>query len=446
MKPSDRLSNSFARLLRDDSGVTMMTYVVFAVLLVAAVVASVIVFGGRTRDGIETAGHAAGGGLKTAKKTAEAASENFEVAIAKAIETGAAIQGGEFGMGDGGNSEGGDGDGKKKGDGGGKPPNAPARVLVGEAEQQYSAWKSFWEGFIVGDNYELYGDDIYRYRGGWMVAGQFVNIVTIGAVQKVEYGITWAATHWGDEDQRGYGLDKAADGAIQIGVEVATAGAIHGAGKVFSKFSKARKAGDVAGKTGSNAGKKGDVVNLERYKAEKDGKVVKLDDYRKGPNKNKATGTYGKSADNTTGVGHEIGTTGNKSGVNVHDGNPNAVYDSVGGVGGNGNPFYRIGKAEPGHNQSSGNFNGSNRGNSNGGGMPQKKGGGETPVSKTTSGENNVVSLEDYLKQKGKQNQNEISIDTSTADKYNKTIPVNGYKNTPKPEVGGKLNIDDGNL
>ena len=80
--------------------------------------------------------------------------------------------------------------------------------------------------------------------------------------------------------------------------------------------------------------------------------------------------------------------------------------------------------------------------------MPQKKGGGETPVSKTTAGEDKVASLEDYLKQKAQQNKSEIGIDTPTADKYKTTNPSipDAYNTKPKREVGGKLNIGEDNL
>lgn len=338
------LARSARRLVRDDTGVAMMTYVVFAVLLVAAIVAAVIVFGGRQRSSFEVAGHAAGGNLKTAEETAKEAAENFEVSMAKAMETGKAIQGGEFPGADDGDSSSG-GNNKEKGtDDDEEELDAPTRVLIGEAEPQYSAWKSFWEGFIVGDNYELYGDDMYRYRGGWMVAGQFVNMVSIGAVQKVEYGITWATTHWGDKEAREYGLDKAKDGAIQLAIELATAGAIHGAGKVFSKMTKG--GGKVIGETGELAGD----LSKQGGKTAENGKVVDLNKYRETRTQTIKEPIYAK--DGTTGkykiVGYRDVPVKNTrvNGDGSRNGN-NPLANNNNNTGYNGEPVTEVSRVEP---------------------------------------------------------------------------------------------------
>ncbi len=100
------------RILRDDSGAVAMTYVVFAVLLVAAVVAGVIVFSGVLSGGTETAGLAAGGQLGAAEKSVEATHENYEAASARALASMVAIQGGEMAL----SSTGGGGGGKRVGD------------------------------------------------------------------------------------------------------------------------------------------------------------------------------------------------------------------------------------------------------------------------------------------------------------------------------------------
>ncbi len=86
----------FRRFVRDASGAVAMTYVVFAVLLVVAVVAGVIVFSGVLSGGTETAGHAAGGRLDAAQQSAETSRENYEAASARALASMVAIQGGEL--------------------------------------------------------------------------------------------------------------------------------------------------------------------------------------------------------------------------------------------------------------------------------------------------------------------------------------------------------------
>lgn len=96
--------------------------------------------------------------------------------------------------------------------------------LCGE-DKQYSWWDNFRDGFVYGEDY----DD--RYIGGWGVAGQFLNICTIGAVQKLEFGITWAAMNWNNSDERTFGLTKAAQG---LGETALTVFGIKGGGKALA--------------------------------------------------------------------------------------------------------------------------------------------------------------------------------------------------------------------
>ena len=86
----------FRRLLQNDAGVVVMNYVVLCVLAVAAVVGSVVVFGGFLGTRYDTAGKATAGGLSDVIASAESAAESYESASARAIAAQSAITGGDL--------------------------------------------------------------------------------------------------------------------------------------------------------------------------------------------------------------------------------------------------------------------------------------------------------------------------------------------------------------
>ena len=101
-------------------------------------------------------------------------------------------------------------------------------------EERYSWWDNFRDGFVYGADY----DD--RYIGGWGVAGQFINMVTINPFQEVFMG--GHDVYQDPSNPEGY--KRMAWGGAQIGLEFV---GVHGAGKA-TKGIQITKATKVANK------------------------------------------------------------------------------------------------------------------------------------------------------------------------------------------------------
>lgn len=90
------LGRILARLFGEEHGAVMMEYVVLAVLLVAAVVAIVIAFGGRIAKQFKAAGDSVGGKVETASQTVRDANDEFDKNARAAQDLQNQINGGEF--------------------------------------------------------------------------------------------------------------------------------------------------------------------------------------------------------------------------------------------------------------------------------------------------------------------------------------------------------------
>lgn len=93
---STRFGRAVVRLFGEEQGAVLMEYVVLAVLLVAAVVGAVIVFGNRARDSIDVSVTAMGGQTEQAAQKQEAATTRAATGMSNAEARGQRTNGGEY--------------------------------------------------------------------------------------------------------------------------------------------------------------------------------------------------------------------------------------------------------------------------------------------------------------------------------------------------------------
>lgn len=91
-----RFGRVMARLLGEEKGAVLMEYVVLGVLIVAAVVGAVIVFGNRNRDALGTMTDAIGGQTESAAQKQEAGTQRGTQGQADAEARGQRTNGGEY--------------------------------------------------------------------------------------------------------------------------------------------------------------------------------------------------------------------------------------------------------------------------------------------------------------------------------------------------------------
>lgn len=91
-----RFGRAMARLLGEEKGAVLMEYVVLGVLLVAAVVAAVIVFGNRERDAFDVMGKSINGETAEAQAKQDEARGRQQAGAASAEAQGQGVNGGEY--------------------------------------------------------------------------------------------------------------------------------------------------------------------------------------------------------------------------------------------------------------------------------------------------------------------------------------------------------------
>ena len=311
------------RPCRDERGAVAMSYVVMAVLLVAAVVAIVLVFSGVLGDGFGTSGRAAAGQVAAAAESAAAARENFEVAQVRAVAAQQAIQGGELLFGD----PSGDWPDKEEEDENGV--KHPVAVEIGHTVLDLA-------GLIPG-----IGDAVDLANAAWYEKdGRHVEAAITAAAAVPVAGTAAVVVKWGNNAAK---LAKVVfkDGKI---VKVITQ-----EGKVLTK-----EGGKIAKETGKTGGKASEttvsknadnVVDLSKKRAEKTGTpdnvIDASDGFGKVAKREKTVETTRiyKIEKETRKTGD--GTVVETSTVKIEDVQNNTVYNKVDGPGSN--PFQYVG-------------------------------------------------------------------------------------------------------
>ena len=91
-----RAGRAMTRLFGEEKGAVLMEYVVLGVLLVAAVVAAVIVFGNRERDAFDVMGKSISGDTAGAQQKQEEGKGRQESGATAAEAQGQGVNGGEY--------------------------------------------------------------------------------------------------------------------------------------------------------------------------------------------------------------------------------------------------------------------------------------------------------------------------------------------------------------
>ena len=83
MKMNNKLARVLRRLLGEETGATMMEYVILAVMIAAAVTAAAIYFGNSAKNQMQVAGDAMVGNTKNAETRSEASRDQQDSGVTK---------------------------------------------------------------------------------------------------------------------------------------------------------------------------------------------------------------------------------------------------------------------------------------------------------------------------------------------------------------------------